>query len=185
MRALGGSWAALAAEFGGSHLVMKCFDFAVRSAMRFSILAVRFCRLPTFSVSRGDRTRRLPWRITEPNSETNYANHAHHEAQIVITSLQGVADKEAIVQELVGARRTLYASPRGTAVRLFSGSLYLPSLSPCICLLWVPSLGLCICLLLQAPCTRCTAWSPPPSQHAESRPRFVCKTLLNPRLLKS
>lgn len=40
MRALGGSWAALAAEFGGSHLVMKCFDFAVRSAMRFS-LAVR------------------------------------------------------------------------------------------------------------------------------------------------
>ncbi len=138
MRALGGSWAALAAEFGGSHLVMKCFDFAVRSAMRFSILAVRFCRLPTFSVSRGDRTRRLPWRITEPNLGTNYANHAHHEAQIVITSLQGVADKEAIVQELVGARRTLYASPRGTAVRLFSGSLYLPSLSPCICLLWVP-----------------------------------------------
>lgn len=68
----------------------------------------------------------LPWRVTEPHTGTNCANHAHHEAQIVITSLQGVADKEAIVQELVGARRILYASPRGTAVRLFPGSLYLP-----------------------------------------------------------
>ena len=30
VRSLAGSWGALAAQFGGSHLVDKCFDFAVR-----------------------------------------------------------------------------------------------------------------------------------------------------------
>ena len=32
MRALSGSWGALAAEYGSSHLVEKCFDIAVRCA---------------------------------------------------------------------------------------------------------------------------------------------------------
>lgn len=30
LKALRGSWAALAAEFGGSHLVEKCYSWAVR-----------------------------------------------------------------------------------------------------------------------------------------------------------
>jgi hypothetical protein len=30
VRALGGAWPALACEFASSHLVEKCFDFAVR-----------------------------------------------------------------------------------------------------------------------------------------------------------